>query len=427
MFKYKTHAEVTAMTAQELETYTTEKRAHESKVMSDAIAAATKDLSKSEDVNKAIKAAIDAAALSQNEAINKMEKLIKEQNEAINILKEGDNSGNGSAQPKVAKELKEKKAEILKIAKGAPDGSEVVVKTLFQRSGITGNQQAYELPDIGQLAHRKLVLYDLFPKVRMGENNNGTVRYYDWDAATIARAASAKAEGSAFDESTAAFATYTETIKKIGDSLPVTEEVFEDEEMFAAELGMFLETNVKIVVDTQLATGTGAANTINGVVNQSTAYVPVAAGIQTANIYDLIVKMKETITKPYGSKYAPDTALMNITDINRMKLAKDHNDNYILPPFVSRDGNQVDGIVVIECNALTANTMVLCDRRYGRIYEKVGVTLTKGLVDNQFIEDTITLKARQRLLFLVRNVDRTGFLYCSDIDSALTTIESIAA
>ena len=41
-----------------------------------------------------------------------------------------------------------------------------------------------------------------------------------------------------------------------------------------------------------------------------------------------------------------------------------------MPPFVSREGNVVDGITVIESNIVTANTLALGDRRFARIYEK---------------------------------------------------------
>jgi len=132
--------------------------------------------------------------------------------------------------------------------------------------------------------------------------------------------------------------------------------------------------------------------------------------------------MSESITTLYGSKFQPNFALMNIADINKMKLTKDHNDNYVMPPFVSRDGSQVGQIYVIECNAITANTMVIGDNRYATIYEKAGVVLSKGMVGTQFTEDEMTLKVRKRLLFLIRNCDAKGFAYCSDINAALTAL-----
>ena len=337
----------------------------------------------------------------------------------LQALKE---SGATSVSKTTAQELREMKDQIIKTAKGLAGDKDIEIKTLVQRSAIASNENAYDVPDIGKLATRKLTLYDLFPKVTVGAKSNGTVRYYDWDAATTARAAAAIAENGTFPASTATFSKYLLDLKKIGDTLPVTEEFFEDEQLFAAELGMFLSTNVDIAIDTQLATGDGTSNTLTGIVSSSTAFAAVASGIASPNIYDLVIKVSEGITKTGGSKYMPNFVLMNITDINKMKLTKDHNDNYILPPFVSRSGEQVGTINVIECNAITANTLVVGDNRYARIYEMPGIVLSKGMVSTQFVEDTMTLKARKRLLFLIRTVDKTGFYYVSDINAALVTL-----
>ena len=115
---------------------------------------------------------------------------------------------------------------------------------------------------------------------------------------------------------------------------------------------------------------------------------------------------------------------MNISDINKMKLKKDANDNYIIPPFVDRSGNVVDGVTVIEDNQVAANTMFIGDSRFARIYEKTGLEISEGRVDAQFIEDAMTIKVRKRLAFLIRTVDQTGFKQVTSISGALTTLAS---
>ena len=318
-------------------------------------------------------------------------------------------------------ELESNKEAIKNIAKGQT--GEVEIKVLTNRASVANNQQAVDLTDVGQLATRKLSLYDIFPKVRVSSSNhNGTIRYYDWDEATIARAAASVAEGVAFPESTAKFKKGSVVIEKIGDTLPVTEEFFEDEEMFASELGLFLDTNVQLVVDDQLCNGTGASNTLVGLYASAPAYTPVASGIADANIYDLVIKMAEDITTTGGAKYMPDTIIARKSVINQMKLKKDGENNYILPPFVSADGRNIDGMTVIEANIAPANSIVVCDKRFGRIYEKAGVELSKGYSGTQFVEDEMTLKARKRLAFLIREADKGGFRKVTNITTALATL-----
>jgi len=398
MFIYKGQDAIDKMTPLEADAYQTEKRAFEQ-----------------EATNKQIADAIVKA----NEVF---EAKFKDANEQIAKLKENATVIEKSKVVGLKEELEANKSVLKEIA-GGISNKEVVVKALSNRASVANNEQAYDLPDVGQLATRKLSMYDIFPKLTIGDgNNNGVIRYYDWDEATIARAAAAVAEGVAFPESTAKFKKGSVAIQKVGDTLPVTEEFFEDAQMFAAELGMFLDTNVALEVDRQLALGDGTGNTITGLVASVDAYVPAAAGIADASIYDLLVKVSESITAGGGSKYMPNFAVMNIADINKMKLKKDANNNYVMPPFVTRDGSSVSGITVIEANIITANTLVLGDNRFARIYEKGGVEMSKGYSGTQFVEDEMTLKARKRMAFLIRAADKGGFKKVTSISAALVTL-----
>jgi hypothetical protein len=398
MFIYKGQDAIDKMTPVEADAYQTEKRAFEQ-----------------EATNKQIADAIVKA----NEVF---EAKFKDANEQIAKLKENATVIEKSRVVGLKEELEANKSVLKEIA-GGISNKEVVVKALSNRASVANNEQAYDLPDVGQLATRKLSMYDIFPKLTIGDgNNNGVIRYYDWDEATIARAAAAVAEGVAFPESTAKFKKGSVSIQKVGDTLPVTEEFFEDAQMFAAELGMFLDTNVALEVDRQLALGDGTGNTITGLVASVDAYVPAAAGIADASIYDLLVKVSESITAGGGSKYMPNFAVMNIADINKMKLKKDANNNYVMPPFVTRDGSSVSGITVIEANIITANTLVLGDNRFARIYEKGGVEMSKGYSGTQFVEDEMTLKARKRMAFLIRAADKGGFKKVTSISAALVTL-----
>jgi HK97 family phage major capsid protein len=399
-FTYKNEAELAAMTPEQRDSYATEKRAHEAATLKSQIEEATK--------NNASKAEIE------------------ELRETLKQIQESASAQTAKSES-VEKQLADNK-ELLKAIASGTSAKEVVVKALTNRASVQLTQQAYDLPDIGQLATRKLSMYDVFPKLNLsGSNDNGTIRYYDWDEDTIVRAAASVAEGALFPESTAKFKRYSLPIQKIGDTLPVTEEFFEDENMFAAELGMFLEVNVNLAIDTQLADGDGTSNTLVGLKASVPAYVAPEAGIQDASIYDLIVKVREAITATGGSKYSPDVVFMNITDINKMKLKKDDLNNYIMPPFATVGGQVVDGITVIESNNITANTLVLGDRRYARIYERGGLVLSKGLVGTQFTEDEMTLKARKRLAFLIRNADKGGWRKVTDIAADLVTLATVPA
>lgn len=332
-------------------------------------------------------------------------------------LKDATEKANPTNTDKVSEEIKAKKEQIKNVASGGK--GEVEIKALSNRASIANNTEAVRLGTIGQLGVKLRALYDFFPKVQVGDgNHNGTISYIDWDEDTTVRAAAIVAEGGTFPESTAKFAEYTKKLQKIGDTLPVTEEFMEDEVLASSELKKFIDINVNTVIDTKIAVGAGGANDIEGLYTVAPAYTPVASGITDANIKDLVRKMRTAIVKTRGSKYAPNFVAANSDTIDRYFLKKDANNNYM---FDSETGT-IAGLAIVEDNNLADNTLVVGDGRYGTIYEKGGVVLSEGYSGTQFVGDMKTLKARVRLLFLVRNVDKTGFLKCTNITTALTTL-----
>lgn len=313
--------------------------------------------------------------------------------------------------------FKEVKADIQGLVKGSST-KEVVIKAATNRASIATNPSGLFLPEIGQLGVKRRSLYDVLPKMPVGSGNHqGLIRYVDWDESTTVRAAAVVAEGGTFPESTAKFKGYSQELIKIGDTLPVSEEFGTDEVSAAAELEMFLETNVKTKVDAELMNGAGTAGNIEGLVAASPAYTPVASGIVAPNIYDLVKKVRTNIVFNRGSKYSPDIVVMNANTLDDLHLTKDASENYVFP-----DSSGIGSMTIIEDNNLADNMLIVGDRRYARIYEQQGVVISRGLQGDQFVEDMETIKARTRLLMLIRNVDKTGFRKVTSISAALTTL-----
>lgn len=309
-----------------------------------------------------------------------------------------------------------------KIKSGTPTEFNVKASVLVS-TAITSNTIAMRDTTLSPLAHRTLTMYDLFRKVPVGSDNGGVVRYIDWDEATTARAAAAIAEGGTFPESTARWVELSIALQKLGDTIPVSEEMLFDQQRFANELQAFLTQNVDLKVDNDLLKGNGTAPNIKGLDTYATAYTAAASGIQDANIYDLIEKVDEAITLNKGSKFAPNVVIMGIADINKMKLEKDANNNYIMPPFVGRYGQEVGGKTIIRNDNVAAGVMYVGDSRYGAIYEaSEGYTITVGEVGTQFTTDMKTIKARKRMALLIKNSEVPAWRKVASISAALVTL-----
>lgn len=372
------------------------------------------------EVEAQIKALKESIEKSNNEAIEKLKGEIEKTADELKQFKaEAGRMKTENTVKTFAEELKESKESLSAAMKDASGKTEVHIKANVTRASIATNVHQLEIPGIGQLARKARSLYDLFPKVPVSPGNHkGTIAYTDWDEATVVKAAAMVAEGAAFPESTAAFKGYTLALRKVGDILPVSEEFFEDEQLAAAELELFLDANVEAKIDDQIVNGDNTGENLKGLVSSIVAYAPVASGITDANIYDLATKVAENITSTGGAKYRPDFVAMNIADINKLNLKKDSTNNYV---FDRADG-RVQSLNIIEDNNVAANTMIVGDSRFARIYEMGGVMLSRGYINAQFTTDYTTLKARKRLAFLIREADKTGFKKVTSISAALVTL-----
>jgi hypothetical protein len=99
-----------------------------------------------------------------------------------------------------------------------------------------------------------------------------------------------------------------------------------------------------------------------------------------------------------------------------------YKDSSTVWKIVDSETGTIAGLAIVEDNNLSDNTLVVGDGRFGKIYEKAGIVLSEGYGDGQFVRDQKTIKARVRMLMLIRNVDKTGFLKCTNITTALATL-----
>lgn len=126
--------------------------------------------------------------------------------------------------------IEEKAEEIKKLATGEARVIKLEVpkiqKTLVERSAVASSTLAMRLSDIGQLPYLKPTLASLFRKGTIGPGMGGTLRYFDQTA--ITRGADYKAEAAAYAESVISWTEYSIVAQKLTDSIPVTNEAFND-------------------------------------------------------------------------------------------------------------------------------------------------------------------------------------------------------
>lgn len=329
-----------------------------------------------------------------------------------------------NANPKSVQEIvNEKKAEIEGLAKGGRGVKLIIPKTEITRSSVTSTTQAQRLTDIGQLPYLGTTMSGLFRHVQVSPNSNGVIRYVDQSSVT--RNADFKAESAVKPESALAWTERSMLLEKVADSIPVTKEAFNDVNFIASEIDRLLNINLALKVDEALWDGDGNTPNIKGVYTSAGTFAYASytgPGAYDATLYDLVAIMRVEVMNNRQSKYMPNYVIMNPVDILRYKLSKGSDGHYVLPPFITANGAVIDGCAVVESSQVTEGTLVVGDFRFGTIYDLEGVTVEVGFVDDQFIQNTKTILAEQRLGLLIRTVDETGFLKCANIGAAINAV-----
>lgn len=322
--------------------------------------------------------------------------------------------------------IDEKEKDIVKLAtdRNAPNvkfKTPLAHKTEVTRAGVSNTTMAMRLPGVGEIPYLGTEIAGLFTRVQVSPSSNGVVRYYDQQA--ITRSAAPTAESATKPESAITWIERTLNLEKIADSIPVTKEAFMDVGFIRGELFRLLNVNLALEVDEQLWDGNGTSPQLSGIYTTAATFNPATApDVAAANIYDLVHKVKTNISNNRQSKYMPNGVVMNPVDIERYKLSKGTDGHYVLPPFVSADGMMIAGMRVVESSQVTANTMLVGDFRWGTIYDLEGVSIEMGWVNDQFIQNAMTILAEVRLGLLVRTVDVNAFSKVTDIDAAITAI-----
>lgn len=303
--------------------------------------------------------------------------------------------------------------------------SKFTAKTTVETTAVSQSTLAYRVPGVAQLPHLRTVIRPLFRNVTLGPGNGGIVRYVDQAAITRSAAPVEENPEAGKPQSAISWIERSQALEVIADTIPVSKQAWRDFDYISSELDRLLNINLQLKVDQQLWSGNNTPPQLNGVYTAAPTFNAGAYSgllVPNATIYDLLAILKVQVFNNKQSKYMPQTVVMNPADILRYKLAKGSDGHYVLPPFISADGNVIDGMRVIESSQVTANTLLIGDFMYGTVFTDQGVTVEFGHIDKQFIQNTFTILAEERLLLLIRNVDADAFLKVTNIDAAVTAI-----
>ncbi len=308
--------------------------------------------------------------------------------------------------------------------KNIGDKGFVVDKTLVQTSSVTDGGLPMFDKKMGLIGRTRVSVYDLFQKITYSAPDGlGYIEY--WQQKAITNNASSKAEGAAAPESAITWELKSWKVEQILDSIPITVQMLKNGKMFAGNVQNFIETNIKLKRDTLLLSGDGVSPNIKGVYTQASTFTAVAEALPKPNIPDLIVRVMNKIKDGNGNKYKPNFVMMNSATITEATDAiKKTDGEYIIPPFVTSNGEKIKNLFVIENDEMADNTLMVGDSLFGLIYESDKVNIEIGLNSDDFAKRRRTMLGYTDLVLAIKDVDTDAFYKVTDIDAAIITLGS---
>lgn len=434
MFKYKSHAEIKAMTDAELEVYTAAKKTHEdevqAKAIKDAVDAAKAEAKTASDL--AIKTAVDAANLASKAITDDLA-------EKVNKLNEQNEAGKGQQEGAIVKFFKEtiaSKADAItkgghhanfEIKSAALIGyarkdaalmttADVLPNVAGGFSPLFGNYIDYE---IGHVPLPKMIFLGLITVI----NAPGTETIWYSDMVNEQGDAAFIAEGSLKPLVSAQWQTYSKPMKEVAERWKQSKRlalhapsVISD---FAERANMYIEQKIDGAILVNEAGGDG----FDGLNDVGVPFIvpsTLANYYTFANIFDVIMACASQIMQ--ANFTGNFTAVLNTVWMAKMQGVKDSLGNYIIPPFVTKDGQNVGPVSVEFSNKVNDGQITIGILTNYALVMAEGISYDEGYENDDFSKNLMSKKL-EGFMGSKFKPSNSGSIIHDDIATILTAIE----
>lgn len=248
--------------------------------------------------------------------------------------------------------------------------------------------QAIRLPGIVEAVTRPIQLLDILP---MFPTDQSAIVFME--ETTRTHAAAETAEAAAYQESTFVFTERNTPVRKITDSLPVTDEQLDDVPMMSGYVSSRLIFGVRQRLDRQALLGDGSSPNLRGLAN--------VAGIQTqARGADPVVDtfFKAMVKIRVTGRSIPTHHLIHPTDWQGIRLQRTADGVYIWGAPSESGPERLWGLSVVQIDAGSAGTGYTgaFDVSTVALHERKGVDVAVGYVNDDFGKGKRTVRADMR-------------------------------
>lgn len=352
--------------------------------------------------------------------IEKLEAVIKSQGDAMLKYETTASSGTVSFKEDITKSLEAKKEDFTKwIENKSKGGYFTLYETKAAGSTTSANITSDTTPDnyaasmadgYSPYIREEIFVEEYFDR---GTTDKPSLAYVnetagEGDAAIVA-------EGSLKPLIDADYLVKYSEARKVAGRMKVSEEALSDFKWLQSAMTTTLKRKHDIARQTQLISGDGTGSNLTGIVSLATPYAAsmltgIAGTIESANNYDALAAMATAINVQSEGVFTPNVAFVNPIDALAMKLTKDLDNNYILPPFITADGRVVDGLTIVAKPAITLGSFIIGDFKNVNVRDVWGYRVEIGRSGDDFAENMFTMIGESRLHLYITDNDKRGLI-----------------
>ena len=372
-----------------------------------------------EEITANVKSELEKVGIT-GEKLEKLEKAIKAQGEALTMMK-----GAGSAHTETLdaqiKSFVEDKANIDAAMKKQSVSRDIVLKdaALMTTTNAKPAIEAWNV-EVDRTIHATTEEANaIYPRLAKGSTSSPIIKWVNRVD---------KEGGAAFIEEGAMkpledwnYETETSEAKKIAVSCKVSTEMLSDAPFMRAEINRLLREDLMKVVDEKLLTGTGSSGEIKGITVGAAGYTSsdLDDKITTPNYADAI---RAAILQLWMLNYTPNILFVNPVDKAMIDLTKDTTGRYISSELMAI----MRGLTIIETTRIEKGKFLLMDSSKWTVRPYEALRLEYGWENDDFRKNLVTVIAEMRLHSYHSDVDNGSIVY-AEFATVMAALEKPAA
>lgn len=372
-----------------------------------------------EEITANVKSELEKVGIT-GEKLEKLEKAIKAQGEALTMMK-----GAGSAHTETLdaqiKSFVEDKANIDAAMKKQSVSRDIVLKdaALMTTTNAKPAIEAWNV-EVDRTIHATPEEANaIYPRLAKGSTSSPIIKWVNRVD---------KEGGAAFIEEGAMkpledwnYETETSEAKKIAVSCKVSTEMLSDAPFMQAEINRLLREDLMKVVDEKLLTGTGSSGEIKGITVGAAGYTSsdLDDKITTPNYADAI---RAAILQLRMLNYTPNILFVNPVDKAMIDLTKDTTGRYISAELMAI----MRGLTIIETTRIEKGKFLLMDSSKWTVRPYEALRLEYGWENDDFRKNLVTVIAEMRLHSYHSDVDNGSIVY-AEFATVMAALEKPAA